>query len=270
MDSRLTKFSKSNFLLATESEDAVKQTVRKLMRLTPGGQRLDVDQATDLAVYSLLTGLNPFNSECFYMDKVGPVPGVAGYRVKTIEYLMFIANGRPDVRVWEEYRPAEPGEADFDPGSGDVAWVCTLYDSLSKERWEQRLIELSTTYHKMGATFIEARDAALEDLGPCPSWSSVGVVKAEEHFSGNVWENNVKVPNKWKPEMWDRNERAKKRAAKGCYRKGFPAVNIPDAEYGEVVDGIATEVKEAIREELLQARNTLPRDEQTILKELGY
>jgi hypothetical protein len=69
------------------------------------------------------------------------------------------------------------------------------------------------------------------------------VVKAEEHFSGNVWRNNVKIENEYKPEMWDRNERAKKRAAKGCYRKGFPEVNIPDAEEGEIYDAEVREIK---------------------------
>lgn len=256
-------------LMTTDTETEVKNTARKLMRLTPGGNRLNADQATDLAVYALLTGLNPFNNECYYMDKVGPVPGIAGYRAKTQEYLIAVSDQKAIVRTWEEYRPAQPGEADFDPAKGDVAWVCTLYDSVSKERWEQRIIMTANAYHQMGATFQEARAAAIEDVGSCPSWSSVGVVKAEEHFSGFAWENNQKT-DKYKPEMWDRNERAKKRAAKGCYRKGFPAVRLPDMEYGETVDGAIVEIKDQIvREIAAEAAQPRPSTDQ-ILSDLGF
>ena len=270
MDSQLAVYNQTTALLVAEQEEEIKRLARKLMRMTPGGQRLSADESTDLAVYSLLTGLNPFNAECYYMPKVGPIPGIAGYRVKTTDWLMAINNNRPDTRTWEEYRPAESHEADFDPDAGDIAWVCTLKDSISKERWEQRLIEFAERYHKMGATFQEARDAAKEDVGPCPSWSAVGVVKAEEHFSGNVWENNKKVEDKYKPEMWDRNERAKKRAAKGAYRKGFPNVKLPDPEYGEVVEGVAIEVKDTITKELAAEASKPPRSEAQLLTELGY
>ena len=237
-------------MLVADSENEIKQTARKLMRMTSGGSHLNADQAADLAVYSLLTGLNPFNNECYYMDKVGPIPGIAGYRVKTQEWLTATSGSNSPVRVWEEYRPATTQEADFDPDKGDIAWVCILHDSISQERWEQRLIEVGRAYHEMGASFQEAREAAKQDIGPCPSWSAVGVVKAEEHFSKAVWENN-KPTDEYQPEKWDRNERAKKRAAKGCYRKGFPAVSIPDMEYGDnVIDAVAEDVKSAIVKEI--------------------
>lgn len=278
MDRQIAIYNPTQTLLVADQEEEIKNTVRKLLRLTPNGQRLNPDEATDLAVYSLLTGLNPFNAECYYMPKVGPIPGIAGYRVKTTDWLMAINNNRPDTRTWEEYRPAEAGEADFDPSAGDVAWVCTLKDSVSKERWEQRLLEVAERYHKMGATFQEAREAALEDVGPCPSWSAVGVVKATEHFSGPEWEdwNSKKVKKDkdgnsiYKPEMWDRNERAKKRAAKGAYRKGFPNVKLPDPEYGEVVDAVAVEVKDQIVKELAAEAGQPPKTETQILNELGF
>lgn len=256
-------------LMVSDNETDVKNTARKLMRLTPGGNRLNADQAADLAVYALLTGLNPFNNECYYMDKVGPVPGIAGYRVKTTDWLMATSDHPSTARTWEEYRPAELDEADFDPDKGDIAWVCTLFDSVSKERWEGRLIQTMTAYHNMGATFQEARETAMLDIGPCPSWSSVGVVKSEEHFSGFAWVNNVKT-DQYKPEMWDRNERAKKRAAKGCYRKGFPNVRIPDAEFGEVVEGIATEIKDEIVKEITAEASKPKPTESQILADLGY
>jgi hypothetical protein len=255
-DQMLAIRNASTALLVAESEHEIKEAARKLMRLTPNGNRLSVDQATDLAVYAFVTGLNPFNNECYYMEKVGPIPGIAGYRVKAQNWLLSTTKWTTAPRIWEEYRPATADEAEFDPNAGDVAWVCILRDSESKEHWETNILHLGIGYHQMGATFQEAHDAAIKDAGPCPSWSAVGVVKASEHFSGNVWKDNKKIEDEYKPEMWDRNERAKKRAAKGCYRKAFPSMVIPNAEYGEVVDAESVEVKTKIVKELIAEQTT--------------
>jgi hypothetical protein len=199
-----------------------------------------------------VTQLNPFNGECYYLDKVGPIPGIAGYRVKAQEWLRSVSN-KPGVRTFEEYRPATTEEPDFVPDAGDIAWVCTLFDTASQEEWEQRIIKLGTAYHQMGATFKEAHEQATKDAGPCPSWTAVGVVKAEEKFSKQKWDQG-KPTDEYQPEKWDRNERAKKRAAKGCYRKAFPAVSIPDMEYGEVVNAISEDVVEEIKRDMQTPR----------------
>ena len=251
-------------LLTVSAENDVKEAARKLMRLTPGGTRLTADQATDLAVYALLTGLNPFNNECYFMDKVGIVPGISGYRTKAMDWLLanLQATGqRVDIppRIWEEYRIATIEEADFDPDKGDVAWVCTLFDSISRDAWEAHRIMIGLKYREMGASFKEAYELSHADAGTCPHWEAVGVVHADEHFSGNVWKNNQKVEGEYKAEMWDRNERAKKRAAKGCYRKGFPKMNIPDAEDGEYInqgtEDLKIRVVDAIKAEKLEDKN---------------
>ena len=49
MSKAITTIDKTN-MLATDIEREVKQTTRKLMRLAPGGRRLNGDQAVDLAV----------------------------------------------------------------------------------------------------------------------------------------------------------------------------------------------------------------------------
>lgn len=268
----LAVLDRKTALLVSNSEAEIKEAARKLMRLTPNGSRLTTDQATDLAVYSFLTGLNPFNNECYYMEKVGPVPGIAGYRSKAIEWLR-ATNPRYTFspRTWEEYRPATVEEADFNPDAGDIAWVCILKDSISSEAWDQRVMQLGIAYSKMGATFQEAHDTAVKDAGECPHWTSVGVVKADEHFSGNVWRNNVKIEGEYKPEMWDRNERAKKRAAKGCYRKAFPSVNVPDREEGDIIDAEIVELKNDIVEQLKKEEKEQPKQSQAeIMRELGY
>jgi len=261
--------SNPSSLLIAEGENEIKQIARKLMKMSSGGSHLTAEQATDLAVYSWVTQLNPFNGECYWLDKVGPVPGIAGYRIKAQEWLWATSDQRVPVRVLEEYRPATTQEADFDPDAGDIAWVCTLTDTVSRERWEQRIMKLGLHYKEMGATFKEAHDAALQDAGPCPSWSAVGVVKADEHFSGKKWESG-KQTDEYQPEKWDRNERAKKRAAKGCYRKGFPSMSLPDAEFGETIDAVAEDVKEEIKAAIVEPEEQLKRTEDENLKQLGF
>ena len=265
--------SKTVCLLAADSENDIKQTARKLMHLTPGGHNLDANQAADLAVYAYMTGFNPFNGECYYMDKIGPTAGVAGYRVKTQEWLEATAPQNSIVRLWEEYRPAQPNEADFNPDAGDVAWHCTLYDSVSKERWQQGVLQHTVEYIRAGVPHQEAHEMAKSDIGLCPCWTAVGVVKAEEHYSANVWDakTNKKIEDEYRPEMWDRNERAKKRAAKGCYRKGFPAVRVPDREMGdEIVDAVAVEVKDRIIHEIAQEAEQPRKTAAQLIAELGF
>ena len=272
MEQNIQVYNRSTALLVTKSEDEIKEAARKLMHIAPGGNHLTADQACDLAVFAFLTGLNPFNGECYYMDKVGVVAGIAGYRTKAMDFLK-AENPRTLLtpRLWEEYRPATTEEADFDPDAGDVAWVCTLYDSISREQFQQQIIKLSTAYKNMGATFQEAHDTAIKDVGACPSWSAVGVVHVGEHFSGQLWVDNKAVPGQYKPEMWDRNERAKKRAAKGCYRKGFPKLNIPDAEEGEIIDTEYTEIKQEMAKVLTTEEQEKPRfTEAEIMTSLGY
>lgn len=265
----LAILNRSTALLVSDSENEIKQAARKLMRMTPGGNRLNPDQAADLAVYSFITQLNPFNNECYYMDKVGPVPGIAGYRVKASAWLRSTSPNAPAPRTEEEYRPATRQEADFDPDKGDVAWVCILSDTVSTAAWEKRRLDLMRSYREMGAEFHEAYELAKLDAGAKPCWTAVGVVHGDEHFSGNVWRNNQKVEGEYKAEMWDRNERAKKRAAKGCYRKGFPQVNIPDAEEGEIYDGEVREIKDRIAATVTtEAASQRSADE--ILGELGF
>jgi hypothetical protein len=224
-------WSSSRDLLAeTDFLPKVEETVRKLMRLAPGGQRLTKEEATDLAVYSLMTDLNPFNSEAYYLPKVGPIAGVVGFRKKANEWLS--AKYGPTARFWCEFRHAEEGEADFNPAKGDIAYHCTLHDSETKTQWEGRMIHNLGALKKQGMSTEEAWKIARELAGPEPVWTAVGKVDHRESFSFGD-----------KPDKWDRHERAQKRAEKWAIRKAYPAVNIPDREIdGEVVEGIVREI----------------------------
>jgi hypothetical protein len=230
----------------------VEETVRKLMRLVPGGQRLTKEEATDLAVYSLMTDLNPFNQEAYYLPKVGPVAGVVGFRKKANEWLD--AKHGPAARFWCEFFPAEEGEADFDAKKGDIAYRCVLHDSEAKRHWEGQMIHNLGALKKSGMTTKEAWEIARELAGPEPVWTAVGKVDHRESF---VYGD--------KPDKWDRHERAKKRAEKWAIRKAYPSVNIPDREIdGEIVEGIVREMPDEPEYPHADKSN------QQLLAELGF
>jgi hypothetical protein len=226
----LAVYSSRDLLAEPDFAPKVEETVRKLMRLTPNGKRLAKEDATDLAVYSLLTDLNPFNGEAYYLPNVGPVAGVTGYRKKANEWLN--AKHGPAARFWCEFRHAEEGEADFDAKKGDIAYHCTLHDSETKRHWEGQMIHNLGALRKQGMTTDEAWKIAREIAGPEPVWTAVGKVDHRESFAYGD-----------KPDKWDRHERAKKRAEKWAIRKAYPSVQIPDSDIdGEIVEGLVREI----------------------------
>ena len=227
-------------LLSSDTQLFLGRAVSKIMKLTPNGSKLTDDQAKALAVYSYMTDLNPFSGECYWMDGIGPTPGVAGYRRKAKEQNLLLGND-----YWVEFKIAEPHEADFNPDAGDVAWKCILHDYEAEKKHRQSLLELYREF-RQDPTIDSPIKKAEQFVGTAPTWDAVGVVSADEHFSAPVYEdwktkkikrdeNGKKV---YKPEMWDRNERAKKRAEKGALKKRYPDVLIP--EFREIADANVT------------------------------
>ena len=231
MDTKAIVIADGRELLVSDIKPQLEEMARKLLKLTPNGKRLDVGQATDLAVFSLINRLNPFEGESYYMDKVGPTAGVAGYRRKTNEYLM--ERYGPQATYFLEYVAATTLEADFNPDKGDVAWKVILHDSEMERRWMGQIIENLAGLKGAGYTGDDAYQIAREMAGPRPCVEAVGVVHANEKFT---YDGGV--------EKWDRNERAKKRGEKQVLRRAYPVgVRIVgDAEMGEVIDGVARDV----------------------------
>lgn len=237
-------------LLTAEMTDQVKETVRKLMRLAPGGNRLNANEATDLAIYSLMNDLNPYNGEAYYLPGVGPLAGVAGYRRKANEWLL-VSYG-PTARFWCEFEDAPMGSGDFDPEAGDIAYICTLHDSISKREWESSTLGAYAQLRQGGMESDEAWKEAKNFVGSEPVWTAVGVVDHREHFA-----------KEGKPDKWDRHERAKKRAEKWAIRKRFPSTIIPDNDLDfDIIDSVATEIGDEL--------NKPRRSASTIIEELGY
>lgn len=239
-------------LLVGDSENEIKNMTRKIMKLVPGGSRLNPEQSVELAVFCYVNALNPFNGEAYYLPGAGPVPGVMAYRNRAQNELE--AQAGPTARFWFEYFPAEEGEADFDPEAGDIAYRAVLHESVAEEAYQRRLLEF----------YLELKKAGIEDawpdaqriVGEAPTWQAVGVVDHREEFTRGD-----------KPDKWDRHERAKKRAEKWAIKKRFSRITFPDAELGEklsldpgFIDGIVADV---------QAERP-PREPEEIIAELGF
>jgi len=253
--SLMTLTRMDNAMLVTELKTEVELAAGKIIHLAPGGRRYTMDEAIDLALYSVINQLNPFNGECYYLERVGPIAGVAGYRRKANEQLRTID---PTGRFWLEFREAQKGEADFDPDK-DIAWVATLHDSVTKREWEQSTLRVYMELTKGGMEGDKAWAEARSFVGAEPTWTASAVVDHRENFS-----------KEGKPDKWDRVERCKKRAEKWVLRKRFPEVHIKDPELGDVVDAEFVEAREEIRRELLAEQAAAPRSEAEIMGDLGY
>jgi len=246
-------------LLVRDVKPQLEEMARKLLKLTPNGKRLDISQATDLAVFSLINQLNPFEGESYFMDKVGPTAGIAGYRRKANEYL--IERYGNDASYSLEYQPATTAEADFAPDKGDIAWKVILHDTHMERNWQRQVIENMRGLKEAGMTGKEQYDAAVALAGPRPCVEAVGVVHANEKFT---YDGGV--------EKWDRNERAKKRGEKQVLRRAYPVgVRIMgDADMGDVIEGTARDLVMDVSSQIAaEASKPRPTNEQ-ILSDLGF
>lgn len=270
MSDSLEIYQPASALLKQVTVQEIAKTAGVLMRFAPSGRKLQEHEASALALYSMMTGFNAMNNECYYMPGVGPTAGVAGYRVKAKQYNRIVHG--VDTNFTIDYRPAEIFEADFRPGEGDVAWVCELTDTIAINEWDKNMKSWLHTLIEAGIEADKALAKAEQYAGKRPVWSAVGVVDHREHFTKVAYENNKpQVDEKgnpvYKPEMWDRNERAKKRAEKGALKKRYPDVLIPDltdlAMEDNNIDTIISNVVQALADKPAV-------DRPKIMAELGF
>jgi len=203
---------------------AAREIAQRIKFMIVNGEKLTNDEVYALAQYAAANGLNPFAQECYYMPKTGPITGIVGFRRKAQEALIDECHvfGISDPQnFWIESRPATQAEAVFDPEK-DIAVFVTLRDSITNKTWRRSYFETVRELRDLGEK--DPFEKAKEYVGPEPVWTGVGIVKGDEHFSGNVWKDNKKMENEWKPEMFDRNERATKRAEKIALKKRFPSL----------------------------------------------
>jgi hypothetical protein len=250
--------------------------VERIKTMIVGTRKLADSEVFSLAVYAITNNLNPFAGECYFIDGVGVVPGVAGLRRKAHEQLAFEAKQAhvEGAQFSIEYSIATHEEAFF--SDGDVAWKAVLTDTVSQTKWLKDLLDTTKMLKSLfqEVNFSELMAKAEEIIGKKPTWWAVGVVSKGESFSGFEYENNKPTGNR-KPEMWDRNERAKKRAAKNAIRQRFDII-IPDylldgASGGYDVDEpiISISIPEEKPEPVIEKKPE-PVDEAKLLKDMGF
>lgn len=197
---------------------AARDFSRRLKYMIVNGNKLEEKEVFALAQFAAANDLNPFAGECYYMPGIGAIPGIAGWRKKANEQLIWEAEneGLHGAHFWIEWRECKPGEAVFDPNK-DIAWHCTLHDYLTNKRWRSSIFETARELKGFGFEGKAAYEEAYRVVGEEPTWTAVGVVYSVENFSRDG-----------KPEKFDRNERSKKRAEKAAIRKRFQRINLPD------------------------------------------
>lgn len=244
MNDKIQLYQPTSQLMNAQSQSAIMDLANRLIKFPPTNKPLTTVQAAQLAVFSIMVDANPYAGEIYASD-IGPQLGIPLYRRKAKEWNRAMG-GSDDWDYSVNYRVAEDHEADFDPAKGDVAWVCELTDTKAMKEWQDSYVRFFNLAREAEASYKEADQLGTRMSGPRPVWTGTGVCYGSEHFSKmdvERWESkggkNVPIPKVdengapvYQPEMFDRNERAKKRAEKLALKKRYPDLIIP--EFSEV------------------------------------
>ena len=238
----------SNQLAKKSDADLAREEMEKeLSFMIQNGKKLTLDELHALAQFSTINDLNPFANESYYLPGTGPVAGIVGYRKRAKRECendaIKAGYGWGDYTL--DFYIVTEDEAYFNPENGDIAIKAVLHDSVADKRWRTELFIAMDELKKYGVA--DNYKEALNLVGPKPSWVGYGVVFGSEHFSGHVWRDGKEVPDEWKPEMYDRHERCRKRAEKQAIKKRFPNLFVGEAQgdYSDIEPVITVEKPES-------------------------
>jgi hypothetical protein len=157
-------------LLFGEGED-VRAISKRIKTMVKGGEKLQDNEALALAQVSLVTRLNPFIGEVWYIPGKGPMVGIAGVRRLNNEQAQekggysseeYVAVDREEAGVPKEIKQE------------DIAgvWKCIIDDSTSTKEYLSMLTNLVNTLReaKVDDPFGEAKKV----LGIKPTWIGYG------------------------------------------------------------------------------------------------
>lgn len=261
----------TSYNLANVSESAIKKLTNQLIGSLTGsqGRPLSPLHAAQIALITLTTDLSPFLGEVYATDK-GIMIGVLAYERKAQEYLDAFL---PGTNYHITYREAIPDkDGDFD-GARDVAYVARLTRDDWDRQWQEKLQNLLRTLKEADITGKEAYEIAINQIGEKPYAEAVGVVDGRESFSG-VYDRG-EYAGQDRPEMFDRHERAKKRARKNVLKHEFPRMSIPDP-MKILAEDHATRLIEVAQREAPRQAVVIPAGmtsedlENQLLKETGF
>lgn len=219
----------SEILSNDQSREDLSNMAKQLTRYRVGKRTLAPEEAATFALFCYYGELNPWVGDAYWIDKVGPTLGINAVRRKAQEQLSRELGGNAGSIEIVEQRDAHDYEAEFDPAQGDIAKFVAITTSRDKAEWKAAYLEVFRELRDGGLDAKLADERAMMIAGKMPVWTGVGVVGGDEHFSGYEWDDKKNKPKTdengdviYKQEMWDRNERALKRAEKNAIKKKYP------------------------------------------------
>ncbi len=220
---------KQNTSIVLGEVNDVSEFAKRIKKMMRGGEKLSETEATALAQFSFVTGLNPFIGECWYISGSGPMVGIAGAR--RLEQQLAIDKGGVSFPAVVVCDAMEAGASEAEAKDVAAAFRVEINDSVA-----------TAEYLKMFTLAIEAMKAAgvsdpfgaaKEICGPRPVWVGYGFAKKNE------------------PSRMSKVQLARKRAEADALKKRIVipfGAQLADSDVApEYVDVVAEEVKKERR-----------------------
>ena len=162
------------------NKDDLTRYANRLQIMLPQGNKISAHEAMALAQIAIVTGLNPFTGELWYIPGKGPMVGIAGAR----KLAQQDAKGKGGY-VWEEFTDVPPDEAGVPPEVKDLvaAVKCVVYDSAAIEHFQKSFLEMVTAFREAGSK--DPVGEARSILGNKPQWEGYGFSTKSERSTMN-------------------------------------------------------------------------------------
>jgi hypothetical protein len=155
--------------LLGQREDVL-SIAKRIRVMVKGGDKLSDNEAMALAQVSLVTRLNPFIGEVWYIPGKGPMVGIAGSRRYNNEQVE--TKGGYSSAEFLSVSPEEAGVPAEVIKDVEAAWKCTITDSIATTQYLKMLTDTINTLHAAGSK--DAFGDAKEVVGNKPTWIGYG------------------------------------------------------------------------------------------------
>ena len=158
------------------SRDELMAYANRVGYMVKGGNKLSENEKMALAQVAMVTGLNPFIGEIWYIPGSGPMIGIAGAR--KLDNIRVSEKGG---YTWEDYVPVDPADAGASADqikSVAAAFRVDIHDSNATA--QHQALFTSTLQMLRGAGSKDPFSEAKEVCGPRPVWSGYGFSTTNE------------------------------------------------------------------------------------------
>lgn len=162
--------------------EEVLSLAKRIKVMVPGGNQLNDSEAQALAQVSIVTHLNPFIGEIWYIPGRGPMVGIKGARRCGNEQVE--AAGGKDAYWNADLIPCSPEDAGAnEPAKVAASYKCVIADSVSTMKYQKLLLETITLLRDVGSP--DPVGEAKEIVGKRPQWIGYGYSTHEEKSKMN-------------------------------------------------------------------------------------